>query len=130
VQATRDLLRQLATGNVDQRAVIYADLTGDLKEEAVVPITSGGSLGNIAYVVFRLDSGAPTPILTRTVDRTTPSGIKMSVEDGTLMETAGVYGNEDPLCCPSELRKTTFHWDGSRLQVEREVKEKQPSAKQ
>ena len=110
--------------------MIFADLTGDLREEAVVPISSSGSLGNIAYVVFRLDAGNPDLILTRTLDRSTPSGLKMSVQDGELVETAGVYGPEDPLCCPSELRKTTFRWDGTLLQVAGEVREKQPSAKQ
>jgi hypothetical protein len=128
--ATQTLLRQLAGGAVDEPAIIYADLTGDLREEAVVPVTSQGTLGNIAYIVLRLNAGKPEPILTRMLDRSAPSGLKMSVQDGILVESAGVYGSDDPFCCPSLLRVTSFHWDGALLQVEREERVAQPSAKQ
>jgi hypothetical protein len=130
VPATQMMLRQLANGAVDQAGTIYADLTGDLREEAVVPVTSQGTLGNIAYIVLRLDAGKPEPILTRTLDRSARNGLKMSVEGGTLLESAGVYGDDDPLCCPSLLRVTSFRWDGALLQVEREERVAQPSAKQ
>ncbi|MPZ49137.1 MAG: hypothetical protein GEU75_07540 [Dehalococcoidia bacterium] len=112
------LLRQLGFASVDTDSILYADLTGDLREEAAIPIDSGGSLGNIAFLVFTLRSGAPSLILTRTVDGV--SGIVMQVEDGKLVETRGEFGPEDPFCCPSQLRRTEFRWDGSRLQVERE----------
>jgi hypothetical protein len=120
VDELQDMIGQLGSGAVESGAIIYADLTGDLREEAVVPVTSQGTLGNIGYVIFTLDSGKPQPILTRTVDRSSASGLQMSVEDGVLMETRGVYGPEDPFCCPSQLRQTTFQWDGSQLQVQNE----------
>ncbi len=120
VAATQDLLRQLGSGAVEAEAVLYADLTGDQREEAIVPVTSQGTLGNIGYLVFRLDSGKPEVVLLRTVDRTAASGLQMSVKDNVLLETRGVYGPEDPLCCPSQLRQTTFRWDGSQLQVDSE----------
>jgi hypothetical protein len=120
------LVDQLGSGKVDEGATLYADLTGDRREEAIVPVSSQGTLGNIAYLVLRLDSGKPEVVLTRTVDRTSASGLQMSVEDGVLVETRGVYGPEDPFCCPSQLRQTTFHWDGSKLQVEAENVVKQP----
>jgi hypothetical protein len=128
--ATQTLLSQLASGAIDEAGTIYADLTGDLREEAVVPVTSQGTLGNIAYIVLRLDAGKPEPILTRTLDRSARHGLKMSVEGGILLESAGVYGDDDPLCCPSLLRVTSFRWDGALLQVEREERVAQPSAKQ
>jgi hypothetical protein len=124
---TQSLLQQLGTGRVAVDAVLFADITGDQREEAIVPVTSDGTLGNIAYLVLTLDSGAPRSILTRTMDRTTASGLVMEIEHGTLTETAGVYGAEDPFCCPSELRTTTFRWDGSQLQVEREETAKSES---
>jgi hypothetical protein len=113
------LLRQLGAGtSVDTTAVVYVDVTGDRREEAAVPIDSGGTLGNVAYAVLTLRSGAPALILTRTLDSV--SGITMFVEDGRLIETRGEFGPEDPFCCPSRLRRTTFRWDGSMLQVEGE----------
>jgi hypothetical protein len=96
-------------------------VTGDLREDAIVPVTSQGTLGNIGYVVYTLEGGKPHVVLTRTVDRTSASGLQMSTEDGVLLETRGVYGPDDPFCCPSQLRETTFRWDGSQLQVDNEV---------
>ena len=113
-------LNRLGGGSVDPREITFADLTGDHREEAIVPISSGGTLGNIAYLVFTLESGAPELLLTRTLDRSTPSGLVMEIEEGQLVETIGEYGPEDPLCCPSILRRTYFHWDGISLKVERE----------
>jgi hypothetical protein len=120
VPAVEAVMRQFGAVSVDREAVIYADLTQDLREEAVIPIATGGTQGNVAYVVLTLRSGTAQAILTRTVDRTTRSGLKMHIEDGRLIETVGVYGPEDPLCCPSQLRVTYFRWDGNTLQVERE----------
>jgi hypothetical protein len=52
----------------------------------------------------------------------------MELDDsGALREATGVYAAEDPLCCPSELRLTTFHWDGTTLQVAGERKVAQPN---
>lgn len=125
---TEALLQRLGSGRVAADEVIYTDLTGDKRDDAVVPITSDGTLGNIAYLVFTLESGRPALILSRTLDRTTPSGLVMGLDDsGALRESTGVYAAEDPLCCPSELRLTTFHWDGTTLQVAGERKVAQPN---
>jgi len=118
--ATQSMIGQLGSGAVDAEAILYADVTGDQREEAIVPVTSQGTMGNVGYLVFTLDSGKPEVVLTRTVDRTSASGLQMSVTDGVLLETRAVYGSDDPLCCPSQLRETTFRWDGSLLQVDKE----------
>jgi hypothetical protein len=123
------MIQQLGGGEVEGGAVLFADLTGDQREEAVVPVTSQGTLGNVGYLVLTMDSGKPRVVLTRTIDRSTASGLKMTAEDGVLLETRGVYGNEDPLCCPSQLRETTFRWDGSVLQVGEEKLVQQAPAK-
>ena len=129
VPAVQTLARQVG-GEPDTQAVLFADLTGDRRDEAIVPITSGGTLGNLGYVVLTMRSGAPAPILTATRDRSSPGGIQMSLVDGKLVKTAARYGPDDPLCCPSTLVKTTYRWDGSALQVEREEEVQQPSQKQ
>jgi hypothetical protein len=125
---TETLLQRLGSGRVAEEEAFYADLTGDMRDDAVVPITSDGTLGNIAYVVYTLKAGRPSLILTRTMDRTTASGLVMDLDDfGALRETVGIYAAEDPLCCPSQLRLTTFHWDGTSLQVAGEQKLDQPN---
>ena len=109
---------RFSSAKLDERGIIYADLTGDRRDEAAVPVDSTGTMGNVAYLVFTMRSGRPALILERNIDSN--SGLVMFVEDGTLIETRGEFGPEDPLCCPSKLRKTTFRWDGTNLQVARE----------
>lgn len=120
------MIRQLGSGSVAPEEVTYADVTGDRREEAIVPISSQGTLGNLAYLVLKLKDGAPVTILSRVRDRSNAGGLRITVEDGRLVETAPEYGPQDAFCCPSVLRKTYFRWDGSRLQVEKEVREQQP----
>jgi hypothetical protein len=115
------MLSQVGSGSLERGTIVYADVTGDLREEAIIPIASGGTLGNVAYLVFTQDKGAPALLLTRTLDRSSAGGLRVTTED-RLVETAAEYGPSDPLCCPSFLRRTLFRWDGSKLQVEREEK--------
>ena len=39
-------------GQFVQTSVIYADLTGDGVDEAIVPISSGGTMGDVAFLVL------------------------------------------------------------------------------
>jgi hypothetical protein len=123
-------VRQIGGGDPEVAAVKYADLTKDGREEALLPIASGGTLGNLGYVVLTMKSGAPAALLTLTRERSSISGVAASVEDGKLVKYVGRYGPEDPLCCPSILVKTTYYWDGSALQVEKEEETRAGAPKQ
>ena len=123
----QNMLRQLGSGTLAARETLYVDVTGDQREEAFVPISSGGTLGNLAYLGFTLKGDTPTLILTRTLDRSNAGGLRLLFEDGKLVEYSGEYGPQDPNCCPSVLRKTYFRWDGRKLQVEKEEKVPNPS---
>jgi hypothetical protein len=113
-------------GQYVQAGVIYADLTGDGIDEAVVPISSGGTLGDVAFVVL-----TPSDAGTKTLLRVTPTdgagGLAVAVVDGHLVMTQPVYGPEDPNCCPSSLRKTAYGWDGAALGVQSVTTEANPS---
>jgi hypothetical protein len=102
-------------GEVDQSRVIYADLTGDGVEEAVVPISSGGTLGDVAYVVLTPSASGVEELLTSSPSGPNEGGVSVSVADGKLVEMRPVYAAEDPNCCPSMFRRTTFAWDGTKL---------------
>jgi hypothetical protein len=125
VPAVDDLLEG-SGGRLLAEEIIITDLTGDGAGEAVVPISSGGSGGNIAYAVFGYRDGDLEEIL-----RVKPEAgrVTVSVEDGMLVETQPVYGPEDPLCCPSQLLHTYYRWDGDELIVDHEETETVPSAK-
>jgi hypothetical protein len=101
-------------GAIDGTRIVYLDLTEDGEEEAVIPISSGGEGGDIAVFVYGYQDGQLAELL-----RATPDGSSLSVETGggTLIIVQPVYGEGDPLCCPSQLRRTTYQWDGTALSV-------------
>lgn len=125
VRAVEDLLEG-SGGYLLPEEIIITDLTGDGAEEAVVPVSSGGTGGNIAYAVFGYRDGDLEEIL-----QVKPEAgrVMVSVEDGVLVETQPIYGPEDPLCCPSQLRHTYYRWDGDEFVVDHEETETVPSAK-
>ncbi len=130
VAAVQGFMRQIGGGELDKASVQYADLTKDGRDEAIVPVSSGGTLGNLGYVVLTLRSGSPAAILTAQRDRNSIGGVTLNVEDGKLVKYIGKYGPEDPRCCPTLLVKTTYYWDGANLQVEREDEIKAGNQKQ
>lgn len=100
----------VAGGSVDPASVQYADLTGDGVDEAIVPVTANGSAGTIGYYVFGMHGGQPVPLLTRR-----GPDITVTVAGGRLVDTVADYAQGDPLCCPSQLRRTMFAWNGTAL---------------
>lgn len=99
-------------GTVADKDVVFADLTGDGQDEAVVPIASGGTLGVFQVYVLSPQGSAIKQIL-----KFDPGTGKLvpAIDGGRLVITEPVYGPDDPNCCPSQLKKTTFRWDGSML---------------
>ena len=117
--ATQPGIRQLVAsgGLVDTTRIVYADLTQDGIDDAVVPISSGGEGGDIAVFVYGYQDGQLTELL-----RVTPQGNALAAQtaDGALTVTEPVFAQGDPLCCPSQLHRTTYQWDGSKLAVAKE----------
>ena len=114
-------------GTVDPERVMYADLTDDAVDEAIVPVASGGEGGDIAVFVYGYQSGVVTELL-----RALPedqSTIAAALEGGVLTTSQPVYADGDPFCCPSQLRVQTYGWNGSALVVADERIEQQPTPK-
>jgi len=102
-------------GQFVQTNVLYADLTDDRIEEAVVPLASGGTIGIVAFVVLTPEGDTATALLAETA-----GGGGMAVEldeNGELVQVEPVPGPDDPECCPSMLRRTTYGWNGSALAI-------------
>jgi hypothetical protein len=118
LQANADVreLLQETEGEYVQENVIYADVTDDGVDDAIVPISSGGTLGNVAFVVL-----TPTDNGTEALLRELPSesgGLAINVVDGKIVVLQPVYGPDDPECCPSMLRQTTYAWNGAAIALE------------
>jgi hypothetical protein len=125
-EPVQDLI-EVTGGLYVQDNVLYADLTDDGEEEAVVPLSSGGTLGDVGFVVLMLDEGALEPVLTVTPEA--GEGIAVSVSAGQLTSVEPVRGQDDPECCPSSLRTTVYAWDGDELAVESSKTEPAATAK-
>lgn len=113
-------------GQYVQTSVIYADLTNDGVDEAIVPISSGGTMGDVAFLVLAA-SGSGTKTLLKEVPPGGSGGLSVAVVGGQLVMTQAVYGPQDPNCCPSALRRTTYVWNGSALAVQSSKTDVNPS---
>lgn len=110
-----------AGGEVASDRIIYADVTGDGVDDAVVPVSSGGEGGDIAVFVYGYVDGEVEELLSALPQET--RAIMASVEDGQLVTTEGVFAPGDPINFPSQLLHRYYRWDGSALAVEREEQE-------
>jgi hypothetical protein len=123
-----DVKQALADANAQfqPERVIYADLTGTGQTDAVVPIASGGTLGDVEFLVLAPDdTGGATTLLDG--KPTGQDGLAVAVVGGKLVMTEPVPGPDDPECCPSQLKKTTYAWDGAAFVVESTTTETNPA---
>jgi hypothetical protein len=97
-------------GRLVQGDVVYDDVTGDRVAEAVVPVESGGSQGAVAVLVLTPEGPSARSLL-----QVQGNGLVAAVEGGSLIITEPAPGPDDPECCPSMLKRTTYTWDGAQL---------------
>jgi hypothetical protein len=118
-------------GTYEQSSVLYADVTGDDIEDATIPVSSGGTLGDIGFIVVTLDDGDEADGEASVSEALSVDareyGVSVSIEDGKLVSVEPVPGPDDPECCPSQIRTTTYEGDGGTgLTEESSVVEENP----
>ncbi len=97
-------------GEVPAERVEFLDLIGaDGIEEAVAVVESGGTLGDLGAGVFALIGDQP-----ELVQFIAATG-RVEVRLGLVVVIEGVWTMGDPECCPSQLRETSYQWDGARF---------------
>lgn len=104
-------------GAVDTNRVIYADLTGDGNDEAVVPVSSGGEGGDIAVFVIGYVDGKLEKLL---LAQPAETSMTAAIESGQLVTAEGVFAPGDPFGVPSQVLNRYYTWNGEALVVERE----------
>jgi hypothetical protein len=89
---------------------VFADLTGDGKSDAVVPVVTGGAAGAVAIYVFSTDSAKDGAL--RVVYRNQEL-YRASVAvggDHALTLHLPRYAAGDALCCPAKVVERTYAW--------------------
>lgn len=111
-------------GEVTPNSILYADVTGDHVNDAIVPISSGGEGGNVALFVYGYQPSGIAELL-----RVQPEiRLQAVVDNGQLVVSEPVFGPGDPLGFPSQIKVTTYEWNGTALAVAKE--ETKPSGEE
>jgi hypothetical protein len=132
---SRDVKTRLRKGGFVDRKVMFADLTGEGRSDAVVLVHSGGSAGRIALYVFSSGHGTKLKVvyrnqrLYRASARVPHAG---SSRFGTFFYRVPKFEPGDELCCPAAYRETRLHWSASRKRFvvdSRRTIERKPTAR-
>lgn len=92
--------------------IVYGDFNGDGTEEAAIPLASGGTAGNVGFLVYRQGAPAPKLVAWR-------NGYKQGLElaNGQLVSRDALYAGWEANCCPSGFRYVTYALQGDSLQI-------------
>ena len=90
--------------------IIFADLTGDGRSDAIVLVDTGGVAGAVAVYVFSTDGESAESDL-RVVYRS-PRLYRASAEvaDGALILSTPRFAEGDDVCCPAKIVRRTYAW--------------------
>ena len=105
--------------------ILYADLTGDGQEEAIVPISSGGTAGNLAFIVLGYRGGDLVTLLSEVPAE---GSVQVELEDHHLVEVLPVYSPGDTPGFPSRIKKVQYIWKNGALVVGSEEVVENPNA--
>jgi hypothetical protein len=115
-KAIKELL-QRGGGFVD-KGVVFRDVTGDKRDDAIVRVQSGGVNGVVAVYVFSTANkkGGKLRAIFRTQSLTRAS---TRVLKGVVSYRTARYEPGDELCCPAHVTQSTLGWDkdGRRMKV-------------
>jgi hypothetical protein len=104
--------------------ILYADLTGDGADEAIITLFSGGTAGNIGLLIY--GPGPAEPVLI-----TALGGYKLfaQADEGQLVVTQPVYGKWDGNCCPGGFNETRYQLEDNKLKATASKTEGYPEAR-
>ena len=112
--AIKTLLRS-GGGFVDKN-VVFRDLTGDKRDDAVVRVHSGGAAGVVAIYVFstanRKNGRLRAIFRSQSLMRASTRVLKGVVSYRTARYAAG-----DELCCPARITQSTLGWNGDERRM-------------
>ena len=102
---------------------VLGDLNGDKADDAAVILwaNTGGSGTFIYLVAVANQNGAPQQVAAQLLgDRVKVQNL--AVQNGQIVINVLSFGQNDPMCCPSQLVIRTYRLEGGALKVVSEVK--------
>lgn len=109
------LVGEETTGNWKIENTIFFDIDGDGNEEAIVLVRGEGESSPLDWRVHGMKNGEATLLF----ERTRVAQGEVAVQGPILVETEGVYNDDDAPCCPSSTKSTYYVWKGGSLVVSR-----------
>ncbi len=100
------------------KQVKFRDLTGDDKEDAVVPVQTGGAAGAIALYVFSTDTGKRNSTLKVVFRSQELERAETRIRDGVLRYRTARPAPGDELCCPSAFAESRLRWRDAKHRFE------------
>ncbi len=100
---------QKTGGEVVVEEIIYADLTGDGLDDAVVPVSSGGTQGDLAFIVIGYLDGTLKALFS---DAPAGGEVRVNVKNRQLVESLPVYSVGDQPHFPSKVKNIYYVWKG------------------
>ena len=110
-------------GVFSQEDVIYADVTNDGHDDAIVPIFNDAALG-MGFFLVSLNGTEPQVLLQEFPDDA--PGLRVVVEGEKIIMLQPAPGADDPECCPSMIRRTVYAWNGNAMALESVTTEPNP----
>ena len=92
--------------------MLFADLTGEGKDDAVVTVDSGGAAGVVAVYVFSAGSGRDLKVVYRN-QRLYRAQARIN-PGPALVYVLPQYAADDEVCCPSAYRETELRWSTAK----------------
>jgi hypothetical protein len=112
---TTSAVKQLLTGGGGFVApeIVFSDITGDGRSDALVLVENGGVAGAVAFYVFSTDGEAADSPL-RAVFRSQRLW-RAGVEPAgtTLKLRTPKYAEGDDVCCPAKIAQREYTWSAS-----------------
>jgi hypothetical protein len=92
--------------------VLFADLTGEGKDDAVITVDSGGASGVVALYVFSAGTGKNLKVVYR--NQRMYRGAARINPGPALVYVLPQFQGGDELCCPSSYRETELKWSAAK----------------
>jgi hypothetical protein len=90
--------------SIAKESVLYGDISGDGKAEAIIPLSSAGTAGNVGALIYSPDP-ANKPVLVGVIDG---NKLTLKISEGELIATTAIFAGYEPNCCPSSYTSKHF----------------------